>query len=144
MITVAVIREPHELELLRSRRGRRGIQRVILKLPGPTIEIGSAERQINTGLQACGCGVGAVFVVAGLVALLAHHLAVHGVVAPVRIADVAQAIGILMVLALAGKILGITFAEWRLRAALWRIRHRGWEEAPSTDVLADGAKGSEN
>jgi len=130
-MSVVVIRQPDELELLRRRRGRRGIQRVILELPGPPAEIRSAERRINAGLHACGCGVGAVFVLVGAAALAAHHLVMQGTTAPLRMADAVQAAGILMALALAGKILGITFAEWRLRAALWQIRGWAWEQVPN-------------
>lgn len=121
MSTVAVIRQPTELEALRTRRGRRGIQRVILALPDSPAELQSAERRINVGLHACGCGVGAVFVLVGAAALAAHHLVVQGTTAPLGITDVVQAAGILMALALAGKILGITIAEWRLRAVLRRF-----------------------
>ncbi len=122
MSAVVVIRQPAELEALRRRRGRRGIQRVVLALPGPPTEIQRAERRINAGLHACGCGVGAVFVVVGATALAAHRLVMRGASAPLGIADAVQAAGILMALALAGKILGITVAEWRLRATLRQIR----------------------
>lgn len=122
MSAVLVIHQATELEALRRRRGRRGIQRVVLALPGPPREIQRAERRINAGLHACGCGVGAVFVVVGAAALAAHRLVMRSTSATVGIADAAQAAGILMALALTGKILGITIAEWRLRATLRQMR----------------------
>ena len=133
-----VIREPAELEALSRRRGRKGIRRVVLALPGPRAELQRAERRINAGLHACGCGVGAFFVLVGVAALATNYVIVQGTTGPLQIGDAAMAAGILMALALVGKIVGIIVAEWRLRATLRQLAGAAWGQAPDPGSSAVG------
>jgi hypothetical protein len=105
------IRTADELLALKARQRRRGLRRVVLALPGDPARRDRAERAINRGLRACGCETAAALLACGIgvVALLA----VLGLISLGWWVLVA-----LCALALVGKIAGLAFAEWRLRAAI--------------------------
>lgn len=105
-----IIDSPTELLPLVSRAGRRGVSRVALSFAHDPRD----ERAINSGLRACGCEVGSIFVMAALL-LLAVAFACGWRTSGWTVA------AIVFGSALAGKIAGLALAEWRLRAAISRL-----------------------
>jgi len=105
-----ILESPAELRSLRPRRARRGVSGVGLAFPHDDAD----ERAINRGLRACGCEAGAVFLVGTAAGLLAAFAAGWR-------AAWWSAVPILFGAALAGKVGGLLFAEWRLRVAIDRI-----------------------
>ena len=110
-----VIRTAKELEGLRHRAARRGIDRVTLELGLRDDETHRLETSLNRRLRSCGCEMGAVFVAVGLAAHLAAALLAPGPLRWPSLASTARFMSILLALALVGKILGLVVAEWRLR-----------------------------
>ncbi len=112
------IRTLAELQALRTFRGRRGVREVRIGLPGPTGEILRLEKAINRSLRACGCELGAVFAVLGMVGV------VLGAIASPRQFDWNSARTLLWVtggvagLALVGKAIGLAVARRRLKRAV--------------------------
>src|SRR5207302_8286031 len=111
-----IIHSISELSPMRAWRARRGVMRIALRLDGVDAdEIRKYEQHINRDLRSCGCETGAVFVAAGIVVSL------------IRLAarDPRQStigtIVLLFALAVAGKAIGILFAEWRLRRAISEV-----------------------
>lgn len=106
------IRTIDDLQLLRSRRARRGITRVVLELPPHDDRVRELERRVNRNLRACGCELGSMFVFAGIAAIALRYFAFA--IAP----SLAGTIGLLFALGLAGKLTGLTLSELALRAAI--------------------------
>jgi hypothetical protein len=106
-----VIDSPATLESLRARGARRGVSRIVLAFPHDSRD----ARIINRGLRVCGCEVGAIFLTAAVVFLA---VAAGGGWRP-RWWVIAV---ILAGATITGKAIGIALAEWRLRAALARLR----------------------
>ncbi|WP_257460400.1 hypothetical protein [Archangium lipolyticum] len=109
-----IIRSAVELRALKNPTGRRGISRIVLELGREDDAVRAAERAINRGLHACGCETGSAFVFAGVVFTVLRFVSGSrpspwGVVA------------LLATLAVTGKLIGLAFAEWRLRAAIDRL-----------------------
>ncbi|QRN96977.1 hypothetical protein JRI60_49800 [Archangium violaceum] len=109
-----IIRSTMELRTLKHRTARRGVSSVVLELAREDEAVRTAERAINRGLRACGCETGSVFVFAGVVFTALRWVSgsrpsAWGVVA------------LLATLAVTGKLIGLAFAEWRLRAAIDRL-----------------------
>lgn len=117
----AVIRTSIELQTLKVRKLRRGIRRIVLKMPGPKDDIRKAEKEINRSLSACGCEVAAVFLLIGIVVIVPRFL--------LNLSDydltVSQTLlkifGFLSIFVLVGKITGLMLAEWRLRYTIDRL-----------------------
>jgi hypothetical protein len=104
-----------ELSALRSRRERRGVERVVLQLiPHPNLRA-KFEVPINRYIASCGCGTGAVFVAAGLFAFVPLFFRTPG---PFGFVRSAQTLGILLILGLVGKVVGLLNAEYRLRRVI--------------------------
>lgn len=119
-----VISAVRDLEALRSRGARRGIDRVSLELGLPGSERRRLEGALNHGLRSCGCETGAILVLTGLTIQLG--VALLGA-APLR-RPTAFEIGrfglVLLALAMTGKIVGLLLAEWRFRRAINEIVRR--------------------
>jgi len=113
-----VIRSASDLQALANRRTRRAISRVVLDLPQNDIFVRECEREINRNLHACGCDMGALFVVAGLLLSIARFA-----LATPR-PSIPGTIALLFTCALVGKVAGIVLAEIRLRAAIKRLASR--------------------
>lgn len=114
------IRTAAELRTLKRRRARRGVRRVFLEFPASPDELRHAERRINAGLVACGCELGALFVLAALVTVVGHAVWTPGAL-PLTWRSALEKGGFLLSAGLAGKLAGLASAEWRLRAAIDRI-----------------------
>ncbi|WP_104140046.1 hypothetical protein [Arthrobacter sp. ZGTC131] len=116
-----VIRSQSELQALRRRHLRRGLREITLDLPGNRGEIRRAERTINHSLRACGCGTGAVFMVAGLATTGLVHWLGPPFYAVFSVQNLAATFAFLMATTFAGKMTGLAIADWKLRAAIERL-----------------------
>jgi hypothetical protein len=126
-----VIRTRAELRALKTRAARRGLRRVALELPGaPPAELRAAERAINKGLRACGCEVGAALTMAGLAAVVLFFLLRPGRYDPTAPRTLICVFGFLCATALAGKMAGLVWAEWRLRSSIRRVAGGRARRAP--------------
>jgi hypothetical protein len=114
------IRTVEELRALKGRRPRQGVRRVLLEIPATPDELRRAERRINAGLVACGCEMGAFFVLAALAAVVRHALWTPGALPLTWRSGLAKS-GLLLSAGVVGKLAGLAWAEWRLRAAIDRI-----------------------
>lgn len=128
------IRTLAELQTLRNPRGVRGIRSVRIELPGSPERVRQLEREINRHLRACGCGLGAVLVAAGLVALVVVRPAALLGTWPSMGSLLATA-GLLAGLALAGKLAGLGWARWRLRLAIGRLENEALSTAASAAAV---------
>lgn len=110
------IASPSDLRELRRWNRRRGLTRVRLRLELPSAYVDSVERTLNRQIRACGCELGAVFVLAAVAVVVARVvLARQGVGSmPALVASLVW----LFVAALVGKLLGLAYAEWRVRATI--------------------------
>jgi hypothetical protein len=115
------IRSLEDLNALRVRRARRGIDSVALELVADPALRARLEAPLNRYVASCGCGTGAAFVTIGLIVLVAEEFYTSG---PIDVGVIARAIGILVALGLFGKLLGLLGAEWKLRATLREIALR--------------------
>ena len=113
-----VIRTTGELEGLRPRGARRGIERVSLEMGLREDAKQRLEGVLNHGLRSCGCETGAVFVFTGLVAQLGAALASGGRMHWPSAGELGRFTALLLALGLAGKISGLIAAEWRFRRAI--------------------------
>ena len=115
---IKTIQTISELRSLRNFKDRRGLRSVRIDMPGSHENVQKLEVKINKGLRACGCETGAISVAAGFLALVSYFL-----IAPFSY-DLTSAkvwlgmIGFLLVLALAGKAIGLVLAVRKLRLAI--------------------------
>lgn len=113
------IRTFPELEALRKFNARRNIRAVIIELPGSYYDdIRKLETEINKSLKACGSEIGAVFVVMGLLAIAVFSAIApnqYNWTTPIALFGIPSLLG---VLALTGKIIGLTIANQRLQRAM--------------------------
>ena len=105
-----ILDSPTELLALRSRSARRDVSRIVLAFKRDDVD----ERAINRGLRACGCDTGAIFLFIAIASMLIAFE--FGWRASWWIVG-----AIVFGAALVGKIAGIVFAEWRLRATIDRL-----------------------
>lgn len=117
-----VIRTTGELEGLRPRGARRGIERVALEMGLREDAKQRLEGVLNHGLRSCGCETGAVFVLIGLVAQLGAVFAAGGRMHWPSAGACGRFAIVLLALGLAGKITGLIAAEWRFRRAIDELR----------------------
>lgn len=116
-----LIESPAALHALTQRRARRGVDRVRLALPGTEADLRRTEQTINRGLHACGCGTGAVFLVAGALLLAGQALLDPGQMEWTNASTWWLAGLVLFTATLLGKIAGLAWAEWRIRVAINRF-----------------------
>jgi hypothetical protein len=106
------------LRALRQRRVRRHLSRVSLKLPLAAGLNQQSEMTLNASLRACGCELGALFALAGVVA----SLSLFGSAPAVGLsATLVRAMILVIALAAAGKGIGLALAERRLRRTIDRL-----------------------
>lgn len=121
-VTIHTNTELHELA---RRKSRDGISRVTLALPGAARDLRRSEDVINRGLHACGCKSAAIFLVAAIAVLAVHVLLSPSPVLWTSASTLWHVSLVLLGSALAGKILGLAWAEWRLQKAIKRIASNG-------------------
>jgi hypothetical protein len=108
------IRTLAELRELKQRASRVGLRRVVLELPGASADVVRVEQTLNALIRSCGCDVGAVCVLTGVLVL--SGLALTG-----QWPGLLSAGGTLFLLALVGKASGVLLREWRLRMIIDRL-----------------------
>src|SRR5262245_36805086 len=105
---VRVIRTADDLRALKARSARRYVHSVVLELVGDAALRRRLEARINRHIASCGCGTGALFVAAGLVVMVITSILTP---ASIGLAGVGRAVGVLLALALVGKVIGLVTAE---------------------------------
>ncbi|NOT08800.1 MAG: hypothetical protein HOP28_11405, partial [Gemmatimonadales bacterium] len=100
------LRTIEELRALRPRSARRGLRRIVLALPDDSAALRKAERVINRGLSACGCEMGAVFLAVGMLVMALSAFGGPGPSFPQSLQGWLGVVGVLMGLALVGKVVG--------------------------------------
>ena len=118
-----VIKTLAELQALKSFSARHGIRDVIIELPGSLEGIRTLETELNRGLKACGCEIGAIFVATGLLALVVFSLLTPNHFNWMSPGNLFGIVGSLSALALIGKIIGLAIANWRLQVAIDKFQH---------------------
>jgi hypothetical protein len=114
-----IVRSLPELQALRERAARRNVSRVLLLLPLPPDQTRDGEKVINRHLRSLGYETAVLLFAAGFaittVRLVLAHLGMSA--RPTLIGAAA----FLLLCAIMGRIGGIAFAEWRLRATIDRL-----------------------
>jgi hypothetical protein len=96
------------------------MRRVSVDVGLSDVETNQLQAAINRGLRSCGCEVGAAFVFLGIVGQLASGFMGVGSLPWLSAAGALRFIVVLMLLALAGKIVGLVSVEISVRRAIDR------------------------
>jgi uncharacterized protein involved in propanediol utilization len=128
MENTLVIRDPASLDLWRQQLSKimssRNLPAAQFQLPEFSLEQNQTFSALASGFQkACGCGSGSFVMSITVVAIIVSYFVSGNHLSNINLRQVLSFVGLTVIAALAGKLLGLLWARWQLLRLATRVHN---------------------